>query len=36
MTDFEIITIFLDVLALLLSSTSLLIALLVFLHRKDK
>ena len=36
MTDFEIITIFLGVLALMLSSASLLIALLAFLHRKDK
>ena len=36
MTDFEIITIFLGVLALMLSSVSLLIALLTFLHRKDK
>ena len=36
MTDFEIITIFLGVLALMLSSASLLIALLTFLRRKDK
>ncbi len=36
MKGFEIITISLGVLALMLSSASLLIALLAFLHRKDK
>ncbi len=36
MTDYEMITVFLGILALLISFGSLVVALLVFFYKKDK